>query len=93
MSKKITHEQARVDVAILNKTNSRLRLENEHEKRLNNYITQQEKVEKLLGLYREYFNTTETIFELNKYVKLSIPNDIHKNYHKKLEQIKEIENE
>lgn len=53
MEEKITHEQARIDVAILNKTNAKLRLENDHEQRLHDYITQQIQLEKALKLYKE----------------------------------------
>lgn len=45
---KTTHEQAREDVYILNRKSVRLRLENEHEQRLNDYISKQEKLEKEL---------------------------------------------
>lgn len=43
-----SHEKARLDVAILNKTNSKLRLENVHTQRLNDYITQQQGLEESL---------------------------------------------
>lgn len=109
MSKdKITHLQARIDVAILNKTNAKLRLENVHEQRLNDYITQQEKLdeeltetmiiansrlERLNGLELEH-DKKEKLLEL--YKKLYNGCTDYHDYDELKEiqkQIKELENE